>query len=141
MELQVFNPRYSKAVLQKREFGRRYRERMALERQINEAREAIKKANQALRRLHSTDGEVGVIIDRICGALGVPRAAIMADRRNKRLVFARHAVIYWVCRRTRFSLPQIGRMLGGRDHTTILHAKKSYVAKRAAMGRTLREVL
>ena len=35
---------------------------------------------------------------------------------------------------------QIGRWLGGRDHTTILHGKRAYVAKRAAQGRTLRGV-
>ena len=121
--------------------SRRYRERLALERQIATANDAIRKANQALRRMHQNDGEVGAIIDRLCRALHVARADIMADRRGQRIVFARHAVMYWLCRRTGLSLPQIGRRLGGRDHTTILHAKRSYVAKRAKMGRTLREVL
>jgi chromosomal replication initiation ATPase DnaA len=71
---------------------------------------------------------------------GLSRTELVSNRRHKRVAFARQFIAYWCCRLTEMSLPQIGKRLGGRDHTTILHGKKAYVAKRKAMGRTLREV-
>jgi len=76
---------------------------------------------------------------RICRALGVRPAEIRCKRRSADLVFARHAIMYWACRQTEYSLPQIGRMMGGRDHSTVLWGRKQYVEKRASQGRTLRE--
>lgn len=65
---------------------------------------------------------------------------LRGNRRDNHVVLARQFVMYWCCRLTNLSLPQIGRLMGGRDHTTVLHGKRKYVAKRAAMGRTLRPV-
>jgi chromosomal replication initiator protein len=113
-------------------------QRERLLRQLELANEAVKQANDALRRFNGTS--VKQIIERICRATGVSKYDVLSNRRNAELVFARHAVMYWACRRTGLSLPQIGRLLGGRDHTTILHGKRAYVAKRAKQGRTLRPV-
>jgi hypothetical protein len=55
----------------------------------------------------------------------VTLAEMDGDRRCVRIVEARHgamAEIYVRC--TGMSLPEIGRMFGGRDHTTVLHALK-----------------
>lgn len=68
----------------------------------------------------------------------VTRADLRSKRRQEALSFARQFVMYWAYRRTTLSCPQIGRLLGKRDHTSILHGKGAYVEKRAAMGRTLR---
>ena len=57
-------------------------------------------------------------------------------RRRRRRWF----VAYWIARRTRFSFPAIGRMLGGRDHTTIMHAVRKYPDKRAKMGRKVKSI-
>lgn len=73
-----------------------------------------------------------------CRLFGFTRSEIRSDRRNRALVFARQFVMYWTARLTRLSLPQIGRLMGGRDHTTILHGKRSYVEKRLYMKRHLR---
>jgi hypothetical protein len=45
-----------------------------------------------------------------------------------------HFEFYWRCRReTKLSLSQIGRLLGGRDHTTVVHGVKKYEALRRFM--------
>lgn len=79
------------------------------------------------------------IVERAIRVFKISRVELFSDRRVKRIVDARQFVMYWACRRTTLSLPHIGRKLGGRDHTTVLHGKDAYVRKRAAMGRTLRK--
>jgi hypothetical protein len=54
---------------------------------------------------------------------------ILGPRRRHPIIAARHdaiEAIYLNCRRggRRYSLPEVGRALGNRDHTTILHALK-----------------
>lgn len=77
---------------------------------------------------------------RACKLFRVKRGELYSSRRQRRLSLARHFVMYWACRLTTLSLPQIGRLMGGRDHTTIMHGRDVYPGKRAAMGRHLREV-
>ncbi len=65
---------------------------------------------------------VHVIARRVAFEMGVPFADLQGPRRLKPMCRARFAAI-WIARRiTKLSLPQIGRQLGGRDHSTILNA-------------------
>jgi chromosomal replication initiation ATPase DnaA len=73
-----------------------------------------------------------------CKVFGFTPTEIRSKRRSRQVVFARQFICYWCARTTTLSLPQIGRMMGGRDHTTILHGRDAYPAKRARMGRNLR---
>lgn len=75
---------------------------------------------------------------RACRVFKVTSEALRGQRRSRHIVLARQFVMYWAARQTALSLPQIGRLMGGRDHTTILHGKNVYVEKRAFMGRILR---
>jgi chromosomal replication initiator protein len=54
---------------------------------------------------------------------GVTRAALVSPSRRKSLVAARNTVVYLARRLTSLSYGEIGRGLGGRDHTTIMHAQ------------------
>lgn len=65
---------------------------------------------------------VGDVIDQVGYDLGIARCDLVsADRRAG--LFRARAAICWVARKvTRASLPQIGAMLGGRDHSSVLHA-------------------
>jgi chromosomal replication initiation ATPase DnaA len=113
------------------------------------ADEAIERGNIALARLRELEDELGErrftpitlsrIERRISKALKVPVHEIHSNRRTRHVVLARQAVTYWAYRLTSLSLPEIGRRLGGKDHTSILHGKTVYPKKRAAMGRYLRE--
>lgn len=70
---------------------------------------------------------------------GVSKAELHSDRRYREVVMARQFVMYWAIRLTPLSTPQIGRLMGGKDHTTCLHGKKAYRQKRLKMGRFLKE--
>lgn len=74
---------------------------------------------------------------RICRALKLSATQLRSRSRSAQLVFARQAIAYWACRRTKLSMPEIGRKLS-LDHTTVLHGRAMYPAKRKAMGRHLR---
>lgn len=68
----------------------------------------------------------------------VSKMELRGVRRNQEVCFARQFVMYWTRRLTTLTLPQIGRLMGGRDHTTVLHGSRVYVGKRRAQGRTIR---
>lgn len=115
-------------------------------------RMAEEKAARRAQRRHEVDQAVkaGIIprrckpdflriVTRICEALEVDPVDMFSQKRAMHVVFARHAVMYWTCRLSKRSTPQIGYLMG-RDHTSILFGKRAYVEKRAAMGRTLRPV-
>lgn len=52
---------------------------------------------------------------------GISFADLVSDRRQANLVRARQEAMWRLKRNTRLSLPQIGRILGNRDHSTILY--------------------
>ncbi len=67
---------------------------------------------------------------RACKLFRVTPSELRSGRRHKEIVFARQFVMYWATRLTPLSLPAIGRLMGGRDHTTCLSGKRAYVHKR-----------
>lgn len=77
------------------------------------------------------------IVRRACKVFNVTPLEINGRSRPINLALARHFICYWACRRTKHSCVHIGRLMGGRDHTSILHGKTAYIAKRARMGRNL----
>jgi chromosomal replication initiation ATPase DnaA len=79
------------------------------------------------------------IAERVCRAFKVSLLDLLSDKQDRPVANCRQAFCYWAVRRTGASTVQIGKFLA-RDHSTVLHGKRTYVAKRAAQGRTLREV-
>lgn len=61
----------------------------------------------------------------------VPFSEIIGSRQHRRVLRARFAVA-WASRRKGISSPVIGRMLGRRDHSTILNAERRADEWRAA---------
>lgn len=78
-----------------------------------------------------------VILRRITRVFNVSIHDLYSERRDKQVAFARQSIYYWAWRLTRLSAPQIGRRMGGRDHTTILRGVYAYRRKRGKMGRYL----
>lgn len=72
---------------------------------------------------------------RVCEhATGIPATAIQSQRRNSPVVKARQ-IYMWLCKRfTSRSFPQIGALVGGRDHTTVMHGYRKAEAAIAALG-------
>jgi chromosomal replication initiation ATPase DnaA len=80
------------------------------------------------------------IEERAMRVFKISRQMLYSNRRYKEIVLARQFIMYWAVRRTTLSLPQIGRLMGGRDHTTVIHGREIYPVKRETMGRYLRPV-
>lgn len=74
-------------------------------------------------QLNVRNGEptFGLILRVCCHYFGCSKATLLADRRVRPIVRYRQIVAYLAKDMTLHSLPEIGRRLGGRDHTTILH--------------------
>lgn len=68
--------------------------------------------------------QVSQIIGRVAYETGLTAAEITGPRKDARLVRARWAVSLLARRLTSKSLSQIGRAMGGRDHTTIAEQLK-----------------
>ena len=65
---------------------------------------------------------------------------IVSARRAKKVVLPRHIAMLLARRLTHLSMPQIGRHLGNRDHTTILHGVRS-IEQKLASDTALAEVI
>jgi chromosomal replication initiator protein len=82
-------------------------------------------AQHVLRRL---GGEVpaGSSLSEIVGAaaeeFGVTREQVLDRSRRPEVALARHVAMYVARQLTSHSLPEIGREIGNRNHTTVLHA-------------------
>ncbi|WP_407529403.1 helix-turn-helix domain-containing protein [Methylobacterium oryzisoli] len=72
---------------------------------------------------------------------GVPADEIMGERRHAPIVKARQIAAWLANRHTKASLGEIARRLGGKDHTTILHAARRVDAAVKAEGLTISESL
>lgn len=70
-------------------------------------------------------------------------AYMLANRRHVEVTWPRQIAMYLTCQLTPLSLPQIGRVFGGRDHTTILHAREKItmlVEHDAAIAATIQKL-
>lgn len=112
-------------------------EALAAIRRASDERKAIMAAERRALNISFTH-TYREIERRACRVFKTSPHEIHSDRRNREIVFARQFVMYWAARLTRLSLPQIGRLMGKKDHTTVLHGKNKYRAKRSEQGRNLR---
>ena len=64
------------------------------------------------------------IISEACKYFSVSREDILSGKRKKELVIPRQIAIFLIRELTNKSLPEIGKVMGGKDHTTIMHAEK-----------------
>ncbi|MGE8129042.1 helix-turn-helix domain-containing protein [Methylobacterium sp. NPDC080182] len=61
------------------------------------------------------------LMSRVARATGITVTDIRSDRRQANVVKARQILFYVARTLTTYSLPEIGRRSGGKDHTTVLH--------------------
>lgn len=62
------------------------------------------------------------VVSVVSGIFGVPAEKIMSRERTRDVALSRQVVMYLMREEGNISLPQIGQALGGRDHTTVIHA-------------------
>ena len=61
------------------------------------------------------------VIEAVTQFYGVSQEELVGRRRNKEIIRPRQVAMYLARKETQASLPEIGALLGGRDHTTVLY--------------------
>ena len=72
------------------------------------------------------------VLTAICGVTGLSKTELRSRRRARCVARPRQVACFLMQELSRLSLPQIGRFLGGRDHTTVTHANRVVREKLAA---------
>jgi hypothetical protein len=68
------------------------------------------------------------IVTEVCEKHKIGRVEVMSRTRRYAVVNARHEVMWRMRAETTMSLPEIGKRLGGFDHTTVLHGVRRHAA-------------
>jgi chromosomal replication initiation ATPase DnaA len=74
------------------------------------------------------------LLDEVCERRGVVRYDVMRKCNERRVVDARNEVAYLLRQADPllWTYPKIGRWLGGKHHTTIIHGVRQHELKKAA---------
>ena len=86
---------------------------------------------------------IAEIVTAVSRKFNIPEIDILSERRTRTVVIPRMVAMYLARTVTKKSLPQIGKFIGGRDHTTCLHAARRIACLRAAdpeLDRTITEL-
>ncbi len=67
-----------------------------------------------------------VTLDRVCTFYKVTPADVLGPKRHQHFIDARWVFAKALRAKGRLSYPQIGKIIGGRDHTTIIHACQEF---------------
>jgi chromosomal replication initiation ATPase DnaA len=64
------------------------------------------------------------LVDVVSDASGVSVKDLLSPRRARQLARPRQVLMWLARKHTPYSLPEIGRSIGNRDHTTVMHADR-----------------
>lgn len=85
-------------------------------------RDFIHIATEPFEKLKSSMFPYKLILQQISQVSGLAIAEIVSPRRQRHIVYWRTIAAYLMRKHTAVSYPVIGNRLGGRDHSTIIHA-------------------
>jgi chromosomal replication initiator protein len=98
---------------------------------LNQTTATLDLAEEVLSHLFPTSGAEPVRTDTILSEtasyFGVGVDDLRSQNRSRPIVQARQIAMYLVRDLTDLSLPKVGELFGGRDHTTVLHACQKVV--------------
>lgn len=90
------------------------------------------------RRAHITPSQV---VETVAKFYNISVPEMVSASRNKELVQPRQIAMYLIRQETDASLPEIGGLLGGRDHTTIIHGVERIKDRLEAEEQLRRDVM
>ena len=100
---------------------------------LNQTTATLDLAEEVLSHLFPTTGAAPVRTDSIlaetAGYFGVSVDDLRSQNRSRPIVQARQIAMYLCRELTDLSLPKVGDVFGGRDHTTVLHAYQKIVGQ------------
>jgi len=87
---------------------------------------------ERISQLLGKDGEgtpvsqkrVGIedVIESVCKQYSLKKGQILSDSRVKTLALPRQILMYLLRTQLKLPLQEVGKLIGGRDHTTVMHA-------------------
>ena len=83
------------------------------------------------------------ILEAVTDYYEVTRSEILGSQRNYRVTHPRHMAMYLCCKHTTWPTTALGRHLGDKDHTTIMHARdriKRLVNNDSGVAREVRDI-
>lgn len=105
-------------------------------------------AQQALRGLSTSGAPLAVtptsILDAVAEHFQVSLDALKSRTRDQKIALARHIAIYLVREKTNCGLEDLGRLLGGRDHSTVLRGHQKIagmISTNLSLRRNVDEIL
>jgi chromosomal replication initiator protein len=84
---------------------------------IDEVRAIIKNSSRPRKTLAVSD-----VVDKVARFFDIDQASIYEKTRRKEVVKPRQIIMYILREDFQVSYPAIGKKLGGRDHTTVIHS-------------------
>ena len=100
-------------------------------------------AESIMRRTKKIDNRpltVDEILDRVCRHYGISQQSVFSKSRRRDHVQVRQVSMYLVQKHTRMPASRIGQLIGGRDHSTVIHSCQA-VAQRLTVDRAFAEEL
>lgn len=88
------------------------------------AKSAVTPAGCWFEILPPSQPTIDTICREICKYYGLSKSEFLSHRRSREVVRPRQVAMYLANQLTRMSYPKIGRRIGNRDHTTVMHAVK-----------------
>ena len=78
-----------------------------------------------MKRAYAIPGYIHTVEDAVSDVWEVPVDRITERTRKREIVEARQVCMWWRSNHTKESYSRIGERLGGYDHATIIHARKT----------------
>ncbi|MCH8025235.1 MAG: chromosomal replication initiator protein DnaA [Chloroflexi bacterium] len=109
---------------------------------LSDAPLSIADMEQALHPLQPVSSEPTQqqIIDTVCRHFNVSQQQIASASRARDITYARHIAMYLLRHHGSRPLSEIGQLLGGRDHSTVLHACRRIEREHAALPQTRADI-
>ena len=82
-------------------------------------------AERIIKRAVKVDNHpltVDDILDKVCGHYGVAQQLVFSKSRKRNYVLVRQVSMYLAQKYTKMPASRIGQLIGGRDHSTVLHS-------------------
>ena len=87
----------------------------------------VKLAEKIVKRVVRASDEplsLDIIVDTVCETMNITPSDVNGKSRKKDTVLARQMVMYLAQKLTSLPSSRIGRLIGGRDHSTVIHSCK-----------------
>lgn len=98
------------------------------------------KTVQKLTRTEEREITVDLIVETVCKHYGLEVSAIQTKSRKREVALARQVAMYLSKDNTDYSVARIGKLIGNRDHATVLHAYKT-IKEQEEVSRSFHEEL